>query len=86
MDFGTLKDLERMAVQFSTDLRKLAMASTASGENVITDLRAILEEALERVKTEIFRSGPGTATEPGSTESASAESGTPAAGPEDSQA
>jgi DNA-binding PadR family transcriptional regulator len=86
VDFGTLKDLERMAVQFSTDLRKLAMASTASGENVITDLRAILEEALERVKTEIFRSGPGTAAEPGSTGSGSTGSGTPAAGPEDSQA
>ncbi len=33
------------------------MQSSAVGENVITDLRAILEEALERIKTEIFRSG-----------------------------
>jgi DNA-binding PadR family transcriptional regulator len=54
LDFGTLKDLERVAVQFTADLRKLAMQSTAVGENVITDLRAILEEALERIKTEIF--------------------------------
>jgi DNA-binding PadR family transcriptional regulator len=54
LDFGTLKDLERVAVQFTSDLRKLAMQSTAVGENVITDLRAILEEALERIKTEIF--------------------------------
>jgi DNA-binding PadR family transcriptional regulator len=54
LDFGTLKDLERVAVQFTTDLRKLAMQSSAVGENVITDLRAILEEALERIKTEIF--------------------------------
>ena len=34
------------------------MQSTVAGENVITDLRTILEEALERVKTEIFGSGP----------------------------
>jgi DNA-binding PadR family transcriptional regulator len=84
LDFGTLKDLERMAVQFSTDLRKLAMQSTTSGENVITDLRGILEEALDRVKTEIFHAGPGTAGEPDS-----AESDTPAApgaGTEDSPA
>ena len=58
LDFGTLNDLERVAVQFTADLRKLAMQSTAAGENVITDLRTILEEALERVKTEIFGAGP----------------------------
>jgi DNA-binding PadR family transcriptional regulator len=54
LDIGTLKDLERVAVQFTSDLRKLAMQSTVVGENVITDLRTILEEALERIKTEIF--------------------------------
>jgi hypothetical protein len=54
---GTLRDLERVAVQFTADLRKLAMQSTSAGENVIGDLRVILEEALERVKTEIFRTG-----------------------------
>ena len=43
-----------MAVQFTSDLRKLAMQSSVVGENVITDLRTILEEALERIKTEIF--------------------------------
>jgi hypothetical protein len=58
IDFGTFKDLERVAVQFTSDLRKLAMQSTAAGENVIIDLRAILEEALERIKTEIFGSAP----------------------------
>jgi DNA-binding PadR family transcriptional regulator len=64
LDFGTLKDLERVAVQFTSDLRKLALQSTAVGENVITDLRTILEEALERVKTEIFgpeQGPPGSA-------------------------
>ena len=33
------------------------MQSSAVGENVISDLRAILEDALERIKSEIF--GPG---------------------------
>ena len=58
LDFGTFRDLERVAVQFTSDLRKLAMQSSVVGENVISDLRTILEEALERIKTEIF--GPET--------------------------
>jgi hypothetical protein len=74
IDFGTFKDLERVAVQFTSDLRKLAMQSTTAGENVISDLRTILEEALERVKTEIF----GSAAEaPGQREAGQA------AGPQD---
>ena len=56
VDFGTFRDLERLAVQFTADLRKLAMQSSSAGENVITDLRTILEEALERIKSEIFGS------------------------------
>ena len=68
LDFGTLRDLERLAVQFTADLRKLATQSSAAGENVISDLRTILEEALERVKSEIFGPGrepPTDDTEPG---------------------
>ncbi len=57
LDLGTLRDLERVAVQFTSDLRRLAMQSSVVGENVIGDLRAILEDALERIKSEIF--GPG---------------------------
>jgi DNA-binding PadR family transcriptional regulator len=57
LDFGTFRDLERLAVQFSGELRKLAMQSSSTGENVITDLRSILEEALERIKSEIFGAG-----------------------------
>jgi len=56
IDFGTFRDLERLAVQFTADLRKMAMQSSSAGENVITDLRTILEEALERIKSEIFGS------------------------------
>jgi hypothetical protein len=66
LDFGTLRDLERVAVQFTSDLRRVAMQSSAVGENVITDLRTILEDALERVKSEIFRPGPGPGSGPGS--------------------
>ena len=57
LDFGTLRDLERVAVQFTSDLRRVAMQSSAAGENVISDLRTILEDALERIKSEIFGSG-----------------------------
>jgi hypothetical protein len=60
LDFGTLRDLERVAVQFTSDLRRVAMQSSAAGENVITDLRTILEDALERIKSEIFGAGPGS--------------------------
>jgi hypothetical protein len=65
LDFGTLRDLERVAVQFTSDLRRLAMQSSAAGENVISDLRTILEDALERVKSEIFGSGQEAAHERG---------------------
>jgi DNA-binding PadR family transcriptional regulator len=61
LDFATLKDLERVAVQFTADLRKLAMQSGVVGENVITDLRTILEQTLERIKTDIFGPEQGPA-------------------------
>jgi len=61
LDLGTIRDLERLAVQFTSDLRRLVTESSVAGENVISDLRVILEEALERIKTEIF----GTAHETG---------------------
>jgi DNA-binding PadR family transcriptional regulator len=63
LDFGTLRDLERLAVQFTSDLRRVAMQSSAAGENVIGDLRTILEDALERIKSEIFGSGSGSGSE-----------------------
>ena len=65
LDLATLHDLERLAVQFTSDIRRLATQSTSAGENVISDLRSILEEALERIKTEIFgfsHEPPGGAT------------------------
>ena len=65
LDFGTLRDLERLAVQFTSDLRRLATQSTTTGENVISDLRTILEDALERIKSEIFGSGHEAPGRPG---------------------
>jgi DNA-binding PadR family transcriptional regulator len=70
IDFGTFRDLERLAVQFTADLRKMAMQSSSAGENVITDLKTILEEALERIKSEIFGS-PHEAPAPGAPDGAS---------------
>jgi hypothetical protein len=35
----------------------VAMQSSTAGENVISDLRTILEDALERIKSEIFGAG-----------------------------
>jgi len=78
LDLATLRDLERLAVQFTSDIRRLATQSTSAGENVISDLRAILEEALERIKTEIFsfshesprRPAAGTQDAPGSHDAA----------------
>jgi DNA-binding PadR family transcriptional regulator len=68
LDFGTLKDLERVAVQFTADLRKLAMQSGVVGENVITDLRTILEQTLERIKTDIFGPEQAAPADPASPE------------------
>jgi hypothetical protein len=76
LDFGTLRDLERVAVQFTSDLRRLAMQSSAAGENVISDLRTILEDALERIKSEIFGSGQEAAH--GRDPDAAAQAGEPA--------
>jgi DNA-binding PadR family transcriptional regulator len=77
LDLATLRDLERLAVQFTSDIRRLATQSTSAGENVISDLRSILEEALERIKTEIF----GSSHEPGRRPSAGTQD---AQGPHDS--
>jgi hypothetical protein len=79
--------LERLAVQFTADLRKLAMQSTSTGENVITDLRAILEEALERIKSEIFGAGAAGAgarrPEQGESEAGESEGDEESAAPQD---
>ena len=84
LDFGTFRDLERLAVQFTSDLRKLAMQSSSSGENVITDLRSILEEALERIKSEIFGPPHAAPDAPAPDAPAQEAADTPGDSPEDS--
>jgi DNA-binding PadR family transcriptional regulator len=58
LDIGALRDLERLAVDFGRDLRKAAWSTESIGENALTDLRSILEEALTRIKNEVFRGAP----------------------------
>ena len=52
------RDLERLAVDFGRELRKAAGNTESIGENALGDLRSILEEALARVKNEVFRGAP----------------------------
>jgi DNA-binding PadR family transcriptional regulator len=88
LDFGTLRDLERVAVQFTSDLRRVAMQSSAAGENVITDLRTILEDALDRIKSEIFGpgSGPGHEEAEGKGPGTAGAAGSPAGSADDASA
>jgi len=58
LDIGALRDLERLAVDFGRELRKAAWNTESIGENALGDLRSILEEALTRIKDEVFRVAP----------------------------
>ncbi len=53
-DMGAFRDLERLARDFATDLRKVAWDSGALGGDVLIDLRNILEETMDRIRTEVF--------------------------------
>lgn len=53
-DAGMFRDLERLAVDFARDLRKAAWDTEFIGENALGDLRSILEDALTRIKDEVF--------------------------------
>jgi DNA-binding PadR family transcriptional regulator len=57
-DPSTYRDLERMARRFTSELRTAAMHAHAVSEDALGDLRAILDDALDRIKTEIFGAGP----------------------------
>jgi len=47
-------DLERMAMQFATELRAAAKQTGNLGERSLNDLRDILTDTLARVRTEVF--------------------------------
>ena len=55
LDVGMFRDLERLAVDFGRELRKAAASTESVGENALGDLRSILEDALARIKDEVFR-------------------------------
>ena len=88
-DMAAFRDLERLAKEFATDLRKTAWDSGALGGDVVTALRDILEDTLDRIRTEVFgqheRRAEETAssTPPSSSDSPAPEAGeTPPAPPE----
>ena len=56
-DVGAFHDLERLARDFATDLRKVAWDSGALGGDVLGTLRDILEDTLDRIRTEVFAPG-----------------------------
>jgi DNA-binding PadR family transcriptional regulator len=58
LDVGMFRDLERLAVDFGRELSKAAASTESIGENALGDLRSILEEALARIKNEVFRGAP----------------------------
>jgi DNA-binding PadR family transcriptional regulator len=54
LDAALFRDLERLAVDFARELRKAAWNTESIGENALGDLRSILEDALARIKDEVF--------------------------------
>ena len=57
-DVRLLHDLEHTVKDFVREMRRLAWQSSAeAGEDALTELRIILDETLDRVRSEIF--GPG---------------------------
>jgi DNA-binding PadR family transcriptional regulator len=80
-DAGLFRDLERLAIDFARELRNAAWHTESVGENALSDLRAILEDTLARVRDEVF--GAGGARAPAAESSAPADPPGPAdsAGP-----
>jgi DNA-binding PadR family transcriptional regulator len=48
------RDLERLARQFARELRMAAWHAQTVSEDALGDLRVILDETLDRIKTEVF--------------------------------
>ena len=61
-DPGTYRDLEQLARRFSRELRDAAAQAQAVSEDAVGDLRTILDDALDRIKAEVF--GKPGATRP----------------------
>jgi DNA-binding PadR family transcriptional regulator len=63
------RDLERLAKQFSRELRHAAGQAQAISEDAVHDLRGILEDTIDRIRAEVFKtaSAPHDPGEPGDT-------------------
>jgi len=70
-DPDTYRDLERLAKQFSRELRSAAWHAQAVSEDALRDLRGILDETIDRIKDEVFK---------GKTQPGDPEDGAPPAG------
>jgi DNA-binding PadR family transcriptional regulator len=68
-DPGSYRDLEQLARRFSRELRAAAAQAQAVSEDAVGDLRTILDDALDRIKAEVFgaadASGPDDAPRTG---------------------
>jgi DNA-binding PadR family transcriptional regulator len=53
-DPGALPDLEQLARHFTRELRDAAAHAQAVSEEAVGDLRSILDDALDRIKAEVF--------------------------------
>ena len=62
-DPATYRDLEQLARRFSSELRAAAAQAQAVSEDAVDDLRTILDDALDRIKAEVF--GAQGASHPG---------------------
>lgn len=78
LDAGLFRDLERLAVEFARELRTAAWHTESVGENALSDLRAILEDTLTKVKEEVFggaTAGSGAPGKPAGTDDRAEPSG-----------
>jgi DNA-binding PadR family transcriptional regulator len=53
-DPGTYRDLEQLARRFTRELRAAAVQAQAVSEDAVGDFRTILDDALDRIKAEVF--------------------------------
>jgi|SRR5215472_4587824 len=52
------RDMEKIARQFSRELRNAAEQAQAVSEDAVRELRGILDETIDRIKNEVFRGRP----------------------------
>ena len=63
-DARMLRDLERLAINFASQLRSAAWHTEALGSDKLSELRAILEDTMTRIRDEVF-SVPDQGHDPG---------------------